>query len=239
YNGPLGIGWVPPAYTSYEKNFAGWLDYTVLGHKPLNVTGMKPLQEGGEAYAIYNPRNHDEYYLLENKGGDKWDSHLPTHGLLVLHVDYDASLWAYNIVNNTEHKQYNTHQRLTIVPAAASYGNADRDTYPLGKRDSLTANSTPALTLYNANWDNGHILYNKVLNIRKDDNGLISFNYLPDPHFNTAGIEPAFKDNRSATIVSIYSMWGQRMPTKRFNGLPRGLYLLNLSDGTTRKILVN
>ena len=238
YNGPLGIGWVPPAYTSYEKNFAGWLDYTVLGHEPQNVTGMKPLLEGGEAYAIYNPRNHDEYYLLESKGRCKWDSYLPNSGLLVLHVDYDAKLWAYNMVNNTEQKQYNTHQRLTIVPADASYGNADRDTYPLGERDSLTANSTPALTLYNANWDNNYVLYNKVLNIRKDANGLISFNYLPDPHFNTAGIESAFNGNRSATIVSIYNMRGQRMSTTQLNGLPHGLYLLNLSDGTTRKVVV-
>ncbi len=238
YNGPLSIGWIPPAYTSYEKNFAGWLDYKVLGDKPQTVTNMKPLQQGGEAYVIYNPQNHNEYYLLENKGADKWDSHLPKNGLLVLHVDYDASLWAYNIVNNTEQKQYNNHQRLTIVPAAGSFGNSDRDTYPLGERDSLTANSTPALTLYNANWDNGHVLHNKVLNIRKDANGLISFNYLPDPHFYTAGTEQTLNGNGAATIVSIHDMRGLRMPAKQLYGLPRGLYLLNLSDGTTRKVLV-
>lgn len=28
------------------------------------------------------------------------------------------------------------------------------------------------------------------------------------------------------------------MPTKQLNGLPRGLYLLNLSDGTTRKVVL-
>lgn len=238
YNGPLGIGWVPAGYTSYEKNFAGWLDYTVLGNEAKTVTGMKPLSEGGEAYAIYNPQNDNEYYLFENKGRNKWDAYLPANGLLVLHVDYDEKIWANNMVNNTTYKQYNTHQRLTIVPADGSTANEDRDTYPLGERNSLTNETTPALTLYHPNWDKQHVLYNKVLDIRKDNNGLISFNYLPDPHFTSSNIRLT-ADSLQPEITEIYNIQGVKIKQNTLKGLPKGIYLVKSADGTSRKIAIN
>ncbi len=239
YNGPLGIGWVPAGYTSYEKNFAGWLDYTELSNEEKNVTNMKPLGEGGEAYAIYNPWNRNEYFLLENRGNSKWDTHVPQSGLLVLHVDYDEGLWRNNMVNNTAYRQINNHQRLTVVPADNNTGNEDRDTYPLRTRDSLTAASTPALALYNTAADGSRLLGCKVLGIAKDVSGYISFSYKPDPRFaNTTAIDNLSADRPAGKIVAIYDLRGIKLSQISTETLRPGIYVVKMADGSRRKLRI-
>ena len=83
-----GEGYVPAGYTSYEKMFVGWLTPQELT-RDTTITGMKPLSEHGEAFIIRNDANPDEYYLLENRQRNGWDTHLPGEGLVVLQVDFD------------------------------------------------------------------------------------------------------------------------------------------------------
>ncbi|MBQ6652898.1 MAG: hypothetical protein IJM81_05825, partial [Prevotella sp.] len=70
-----------------------------LGSQDKAVTGMKAINEGGEAYIMYNKANKNEYFLLENRQKTGWDAYLPDNGLLIMHVDYDEEKFAYNIVN--------------------------------------------------------------------------------------------------------------------------------------------
>ena len=100
YNGPQGIGWCPAGWTSYERAQAGWLDVKEL-QPGGSVRGMTSLDEGGEAYAIYNDDQRNEYYLLENHKHVGWDAYTPEQGLLIVHIDYDSTLFANNIVNTT------------------------------------------------------------------------------------------------------------------------------------------
>ncbi|MBR7013365.1 MAG: M6 family metalloprotease domain-containing protein, partial [Prevotella sp.] len=171
-------GFVPSEYTSYEKWAAGWLEPIVLADDEMEVTNMKALSEGGEAYVIYNKANSDEFYLLENRQLTGWDAGQYGNGLLVLHVDYDANVWANNKVNTVA-----TRQRCTIFHA----DNSDEftvlglrnDPYPSGANDSLTNKSVPAATLYNAN-DNGKKYMNvSITNIKRNGDGTMSFNYKP------------------------------------------------------------
>jgi hypothetical protein len=98
YNGD-GCGFVPAGYSSYEKWCAGWLEPIELKDEDVEVTDLKPLSQGGDAYVIYNDKNPDEFYLLENRQNVNWDAELPGKGLLVLHADYDPEIWEWNVVN--------------------------------------------------------------------------------------------------------------------------------------------
>ncbi|MCH5176702.1 MAG: M6 family metalloprotease domain-containing protein [Prevotellaceae bacterium] len=177
YNGPSNDGSVPAGYTSYDRMFAGWLDPVVLS-EGCEVTDMKNIAENREAYIIYNERNNNEYYLLENRQKIGWDSQLGGHGMLVIHVDYDATVWRYNEVNTTSGTySRNDHQRLTVIPAdnSTGYYNVSGDPYPNGgKNTALTNTSKPAATLYNNNSD-GTKFMNKPIEEITEKNGLISF----------------------------------------------------------------
>lgn len=111
-----GDSYQPAGYTSYERWFAGWETPIELGAEDVNVTDMKSLQNGGEFYIIYNDKNANEYYLLENRQFEGWDASLPYAGLLILHCDYNASVWEQNGPNDDP-----AHQRMTVVPADGAY----------------------------------------------------------------------------------------------------------------------
>ena len=111
-----GDSYVPAGYTSYERWFAGWETPVELSADDVEVTAMKSLQNGGESYIIYNDKNANEYYLLENRQFEGWDASLPYAGLLILHCDYNASVWEQNGPNDDP-----SHQRFTVVPADGSY----------------------------------------------------------------------------------------------------------------------
>ena len=101
----------PAGYTSYERWFSGWLTPTEI-KETKRVTDMKPIATNKEAYVLYNDKNKDEYYLLENRQPVGFDAKLPGHGLLILHVDYNGDAWRDNTVNADAN-----HQRVTIIPA--------------------------------------------------------------------------------------------------------------------------
>lgn len=192
YNGPNGIGECPAAWTSYERNFAGWLDYTILQPGD-SIAGMKALTENdAKAYVVYNDAHPDEYYLLENRRNRSWDKYTPEEGLLIIHVDYDAVLWENNVVNTEgEFKRSdgytanftNDHPRMTPFHKLRSLQNDTYyDTYPIVSSklniDSLTDSSKPAATLYNDNTDGSLLMHKPITRITKAQNGDISFVFM-------------------------------------------------------------
>lgn len=221
YNGPKGIGWCPAGWTSYERAEAGWLDLTELQPGD-TVRGMKSMDEGGEAYAIYNDANRNEYYLLENHKHVGWDAYTPEEGLLAIHVDYDSTLFANNIVNTTgtftpaegyDGTFYNDHARM--VPFSRLRSLDDETyyyTYPMvGKRfvvDSLTDLSKPAAMVYNAQADGSLFMHKPVRDIAKDAEGNISFNYMTTPTVPTAILSA--EQAQTNVPMSIYGMGGEQ-----------------------------
>ena len=111
-----GDGFQPAGYTSYERWFAGWETPVELNAEDVNVHNMKSLQNDGESYIIYNDKNQNEYYLLENRQLEGWDASLPAAGLVILHCDYDVKVWEENGPNDDPN-----HQRMTVVPADGQY----------------------------------------------------------------------------------------------------------------------
>lgn len=163
----------PAGYSSYEKWMAGWLTPIELSNEDKQINDLKAVSDNGEAYIIYNQRNRNEYYLLENRQHTGWDDALPGTGLQISHVDYDRTSWEYNRVNAEDH------QRFTIFHAdgLAGANNENNDLYPYKDNNSLTNNSYPAATLYNSNSDGTLMMNRGVTNITQNADGTMSFKY--------------------------------------------------------------
>ena len=121
-------GFTPANYTSFEKQQIGWITPKELT-TATTVTAMQALTDADEFYRITNKGNENEYYLLENRQQKGWDQYVPSSGLLVLHIDYDDEIWAWNLVNtnNSDASEgvLNDHQRCTIFHADGKEKSAE------------------------------------------------------------------------------------------------------------------
>jgi len=177
YGNYNGNSFIPSAYTSYERWVAGWIEPRELT-EDTEVSGMKSLEEGGDAYIIYNEGNRNEYYLLENRRKTGWDAAQAGEGLLVVHVDYDETVWNNNLVNTTG----GDHQRLTPIAADNSYvaseEDAAGDVFPYNGNNSLTNATVPAAMVYNKNTDGSYFMNKYITGImRNEGDGTISFSF--------------------------------------------------------------
>lgn len=168
-------GSVPAAYTAYERMYAGWLKPTVISDET-QVKGMKPITSSTDSYIIYNEKNNNEYYILQNTQQEGWNAGAYGHGLLIIHVDYNANVWNENTVNNVSSRQRCTIFHADNNTSTTSSGLAG-DPYPGTKRNTrLTDESTPAATLYNANISSKKLMGKPIKEIT-ESSGLISFSF--------------------------------------------------------------
>ncbi len=177
-------GYLPCGFTAYERYYSGWLTPIELT-EPVSIRGMKPLEDGGEAYIIYNDVHRDEFYMLENRQPTGWDAAIGGRGLLITHTDYDASEWRFNSVNSDDrHPRYY---------AFAADGVRDDETwttdaYPQGANSSLTDTSLPSARLYNANAAGTKKMGKAISGIRQNEDGTIDFDFM-NPNAGTDMIE--------------------------------------------------
>ena len=180
-----GNGFRPAGYTSYERWVVGWREPIELNTGKSKVENMKGLQDGGDFYVMYNDGHPDEYFLLENRTRSGWDKGIPGSGLLIVHVDFDADVWAWNQPNDDPH-----HQRMTWIPSDGSYDFAGfgsnryathvgNDVYPnVNGNDMFSDMSTPAAELYHENADGTMLLHKGIKDIVKNEDGTISFDFM-------------------------------------------------------------
>ena len=96
-------GRTPPAYSIFERNALGWIDPIVLkGEDTVTLHDIRTTNEG--AIALTNREN--EFFLFENRQQSGSDKFIPGHGMLIWHIDYNASQWWANTVNNSANHQY-------------------------------------------------------------------------------------------------------------------------------------
>lgn len=109
-------GYYPTPLTAFERELFGWLEIETLDDAA-NIE-LKPLQDGGKAYRIYNDNDEyrNEYYILEaipNGAGSGWYTKMRGNGMLITHINYDTTFFSnFNNPNNDQGKP-----RWTIVPA--------------------------------------------------------------------------------------------------------------------------
>lgn len=183
YNGSNNA--VPCGYTAYERWQFGWVTPTELS-TAATITGMKPLNNANpDVYVIYNKRNRNEYFLLENRQSNSWFKYSSTytagHGLFITHCNYVASYWTNNTVNATAGDEH-----FVYVPANRSYSetstNLPKAFFPTGAT-SFTDDSHTSCggALWTNNTDGTKKLGVPITDIA-ESNGLISFDVLGGMH---------------------------------------------------------
>lgn len=232
-----GNGFVPCNYTAFERIYAGWVEAIEL-IDPATVKDMKSVSDYGRPFIMYNYKNTNEYFLLENRQNTGWDKGLyGSNGLLIVHVNYVPSRWANNSVNSSAEKI----QCCTVVNADGSRENTQYslqgDLYPyevkgVTMNDEFTDESEPAAKLYTKNSDNSYALGIPITQIKRSK-GSVSFlvcggdaNNVIDNTFNGVvdginGVTVAKKttDNR------IYSIDGRYLGTDA-SALGKGIYVV-------------
>ena len=232
-----GNGFVPCNYTAFERIYAGWVEAIELD-APATVKDMKSVSDYGRPFIMYNYKNTNEYFLMENRQNTGWDEGLyGSNGLLIVHVNYVPSRWANNSVNWSTEKI----QCCTVVNADGSRDNTQYslqgDLYPyevkgVTMNDEFTDDSEPAAKLYNKNSDNSYALGIPITQIKRSK-GSISFlvcggdaNNVIDNTFNGVvdginGVTVVKKtvDNR------IYSIDGRYLGTDA-SALGKGIYVV-------------
>ena len=183
-----GDGKCPAGYSAYEKHECGWITFQDVTHieEALHVAGLKAISEGGGAYVLKNKAHEDEYYIIENRQITGWDAYLPSEGVMITPVDYDAYIWWNNMPNTkgnyydeNENVYYNDHQRLTIFRAGRSTSDdgVTSDLYPYNTNNSLTAESNPDATLYNKNSDGTKYMHVDITDISVASDGTASLTF--------------------------------------------------------------
>ena len=191
-----GDGFQPAGYTSYERWFAGWEEPIELKAEDVEVRNMKSLQSGGEFYIIYNDKNANEYYMLENRQQDGWDASLPDAGLLILHCDYDAQVWENNAPNDdTNHQRFipvTANGKYTYNQWSGYYDDAELFPYSsvnaFNKDFKTTEKIAKKAAQFFTKTSNGTYWMNgSVEAITKNSDKTISFNYVADYAGNGGG----------------------------------------------------
>ena len=179
-----GDGFCPSGYSSFDKYTCGWVKPKELS-RDVQVDSMLPLCDSPEVYMVRNDAYDDEYYMLENRQQKGWDAEIPGNGLLILHVDYDRTIWQYNLVNTNSvgggDLPANDHQRCTIFRAGGNAWRGSHDAYPYQQNDSLTNTSSPAATVFNRNIDGGNLLNKGILDIARNGDGTMRFRFRHAP----------------------------------------------------------
>lgn len=233
-----GNGFVPCNYTAFERIYAGWVEAIELD-APATVKDMKSVSDYGRPFIMYNYKNTNEYFLLENRQNTGWDEGLyGSNGLLITHINYVPSRWANNSVNSSGEKI----QCCTVVNADGSREISNTlslqgDLYPYEEKgvtmnDEFTDDSEPAAKLYNKNSDNSYALGIPITQIKRSK-GSVSFLVCGGDDKNV--IDNTFKgvvDGINGVTVAnktvdnhIYSIDGRYLGTDA-SALGKGIYVV-------------
>ena len=241
-------GWCPPNYSAFERIYCGWVEPTVLT-ADTTVTDMPALADADVAYKVVNKTqyvNIDEYYLLENRQQKGWDQSVPSHGLVIWHIDFNAAVWRNNRPNadvnhlrcmafaadNDPLAHYEKRRKkMTGIP----YPYIDKE----GKvNNQLTDTSTPAATVFTGPEITGNKMGKPIMNITESEDGLISFQFYSS---NPAGISTVATDKPQTAAA--YTLGGQRASTSQLNPAAgarvsqRGMIIVKGTDGKTKKVI--
>ncbi len=215
-------GNTPPAYSAYERFFMGWLtpevivDSTNIRLEELNSSQRALLISTEDKHnLIGNDPKSTRFYLLENRQQQGWDTYLPGHGLMLTYVQYNATRWQENTVNNTSRSM-----GVDLIEADGKTPNSSGTGY-LGKATDLFPAGATSYT---------QITDHAIEDIEEID-GVIHFKYRGgDIETDVENIE------MPTSVVAIYNILGQKQSTTDIESLASGTYIVVTTTGT-RKII--
>ena len=228
-DGGTGIrgGRVPASYLAWEREVMGWMNIDELKND-ITINNLKSIDNGGKAYKIVNPKNSNEYIVLQSiqKGAwnQGWGDNTYGKGLFAYRISYKSGkVNIFDYPNNLKGKP-----RVIPIPAdgkilaAANAG---------GKLNVYTAQLNGDPYPYNGinKIDNfkmydGTILKWSIFDIVENDTErYVSFKFKNN---ETTGIQSPFIIERSTSDNHIYTLDGRYVGTDA-SILPHGIYIQN------------
>lgn len=228
-DGGTGIrgGRVPASYLAWEREVMGWMNIDELKND-ITINNLKSIDNGGKAYKIVNPKNSNEYIVLQSiqKGpwNQGWGDGTYGKGLFAYRISYPSGkVNVFDYPNNVKGKP-----RVIPIPAdgkilaAANAG---------GKLNVYTAQLNGDLYPYNGNnktnnfkMYDGTILNKSIFDIVENDAArYVSFKFKNN---ETNGIQAPSIIERSTSDNRIYTLDGRYIGTDA-SILPHGIYIQN------------
>ncbi len=152
----------PPLYSIFDKYYMGWATPKILKGKETVTLGIgsEYARQITSTDALVPYSNTSTVYYVENRSAsDPFDRSLPGTGMLIWKVQYNASAWANNNLNNTAGTL-----RYTVVSATGKTTKIGTST------DAFPAGGT-SVSLYN---DNNHKITEVTRNSSTED---VTFKY--------------------------------------------------------------
>lgn len=143
----------PPYYNAIEREIIGLSEPETISSD--GAYTLEPIHENGR-YLKIESDNPKEYYLLECRSNEGWDSHIGGKGLLVYHIDKTKrNPWNNNEVNADPAHQYadlieadGRSQSLTDRNYWQLMGNISGIFFPHSSTDRITPDSKPGFTFW-------------------------------------------------------------------------------------------
>lgn len=159
-------GKTPPFVNAYSREILGWQEPNILS-EPTSVI-LPNSAQNNISYKILTS-SEKEFFIMENRQNIKWDKHIPSHGMLIYHVDLNK--WNGNQINVDP-----GHQGFDIEEADGvnTKGSVSGDPFPgVGLKDEFSDDTKPSSLLWN-----GELTAQPITSITEDiASGLIFFDY--------------------------------------------------------------
>ena len=228
-DGGTGIrgGRVPASYLAWEREVMGWMNIDELKND-ITINNLKSIDNGGKAYKIVNPKNSNEYIVLQSiqKGAwnQGWGDNTYGKGLFAYRISYKSGkVNIFDYPNNLKGKP-----RVIPIPAdgkilaAANAGGKlnvytaqlNGDPYPYNGKNKIDK-----FTMYD-----GTILKWSIFDIVENDaERYVSFKFKNN---ETTGIQSSSIIERITSDNHIYTLDGRYVGTDA-SILPHGIYIQN------------
>ena len=155
----------PPNYSAFERYALDWMEPRALDY---GEQTLMSIGESNEAFIVFT-EVENEYFLIENRQQEGFDTYIPGHGMLVWHVDYKESVWNNNTVNNQS-----SHQYVDLIEADNTQSEWTRggDSFPGNSGiTEFTCLTKPAFV----SWKREPLPYH-IIDIEESEDGVITFN---------------------------------------------------------------
>lgn len=176
-------GYSPSHHNPYTKCYIfGWDTPKLINAETNNYKLSSVTTNKGHFYRI-NTSTDGEYFLLENRTKEQFDTGIPNGGLLFYHIhkNLEACVSSWDSINNAHPlKLYLINALSTTEPnnSSSSYGGAyAKRAYP-GDRENKTMFTNTSIPSAKA-WDGSETGVN-ICFIQKDSNGDITFTVNPE-----------------------------------------------------------
>ncbi len=107
----------PLTFSAYERAVLGWLELDNIDARQEGILNINALTSDTPNALRVEVEDTDgmEFFIIENRRKEGWDSYIPAEGVLVWHIDEDMEAWAANNINIDPIRQ-----RIDLVEADKS-----------------------------------------------------------------------------------------------------------------------